>query len=619
MQSEVVRMKKTVKKLIALILCVSLLIPAAVLGVSAAEKKTDCTDECEFYPTIIIPGLGQSSVCVTDDNGEFLLDKDGKKISAFPAYIQIGDIIKKAALPLVLSLLTQKDMGLSDALKEVIRSCFGINQVDLKAQVVTNVKVEKFPYSFAECNEYEMSVINSHIPFNKYDTDLPYDHLYYFTYNSFGNHIDTALELYDYIQMVKEQTGHDKVNIVPISQGGTIASAMFDYKPEIYDDLHKVIFIVPCLDGSTIIGDVFNDRVTFLNPDYLYNGFLEESRLLDKNTAKLIEVLARILPDDVFVGALSGAVDVLVGEIMTRSTSMWAMCPSGDYPTAREKYLSAPEMADIREQTDKYYKAQLNSRANIQKLVDKGIQVFNVAEYDYAVINVGESWNKENGDYIIQLDSTAMGTYAANCGETLPADYVQANTSPNCSDPTHNHISPDNVVDASTGLLPDHTWYFDNQRHDLTQHNDVILEIAFELIAHDDVTDVYADPRFPQFLSGRDVRKIEGLIEQAKAVDASSLSADDAAELSAAIAQAEADLADSTSGDLNEACDRLTEILVKIGVAETVETSDNIFTKISPWLFGLFGSNGFSEMPRMIINMLIKPIYETINSIFAKI
>ncbi len=610
-------MKRTLKKIISLVLCAAMLFSVAAIGTSATEKTTDCNGDCEYYPTVIIPGLGQSSVCVTDDDGNFILDKDGKKISAFPAYIQIGDIIKKAAVPLILSLFTQKDMGLTDALKEVIRSCFGINQADLKAQITTNVKVEKFPYSFAECSEYEMSVINSHIPFNKYHTDLPYDHLYYFTYNSFGNHIDTALELYDYIQMVKKQTGHDKVNIVPISQGGTIASAMFEYKPEIYDDLHKVLFIVPCLDGSTIIGDVFNDRITFLDPEYLYNGFLEESRLLDKNTAKLIEVVARILPDDVLVGALSGAVDVLVSEIMTRSTSMWAMCPSGDYPTAREKYLSAPEMAEIRKQTDQYYQAQLNSKANIQKLVDNGIQVFNVAQYDYAMINVGESWNTENADYIIQLDSTSMGAYAANCGETLPEDYEQANTSPNCSDPTHNHISPDNVVDASAGLLPDHTFYFDNQRHDLTQHNDVILKIAFELIAHDDVTDVYSDPRFPQFNSGRDVRAIEGLIKQAKAVDTSSLSAENATELNAAIAQAEADLADTTSGDLSKACERLSAILVEIGAAEAVDTSDNVFTKISPWLFGIFGSNGFSEMPKMIINMLIKPVYEAINSIIA--
>lgn len=40
-------MKKTLKKAIALILCFALLVPAAVLGVTAAEKKTDCGDDCE--------------------------------------------------------------------------------------------------------------------------------------------------------------------------------------------------------------------------------------------------------------------------------------------------------------------------------------------------------------------------------------------------------------------------------------------------------------------------------------------------------------------------------------------------------------------------------------------
>ncbi len=596
-------MKKRLLGAVSLIISIAMLVSVCSVGSFAADTRTDCGGNCEYYPTVIIPGLGQSSVCVTDDDGNFILDDEGKKISAFPAYIQIGNIIKRAALPLILSLVTQRNIGLTAALQDVIRDCFCINQADLEAQITTNVKVEKFPYSFAECSEYEMSIINSHIPFNKYHTDLPYDHLYYFSYNSFGNHIDAAYELYDYIQMVKEQTGHDKVNIVPISQGASIASAMFDYKPEIYNDLHKVLFIVPALDGSTIIGDVFNDRITFLEADYLYNGFLEESRLVDKNTANLIEVVARILPDDILVDALSGAVDVLVREIMTRSTSMWALCPSGDYPTAAEKYLSDPEMADIKRQTDRYYHAQLNSRANVQKMLDMGIQVFCVAQYDYPVINVGESWNTENGDYIIQLDSTSLGAYAANCGETLPEDYVQKNT--HCDNPDHNHISPDRVVDASAGLLADTTFYFDNQRHDLTQHNDVILKIAFELIAHDDITDVYSDPRFPQFNYGRDVRVIESLIKQAKEVDASSLSSDDAAELNAALAQAEADLANTTSGDLSNAENRLTAILVKIGVMEAEDTSDNIFTKISPWLNENYGSNGFSEMPALtFINLL---------------
>lgn len=610
-------MKNKLLKAISLILCIAMLASAGAVNAFASEKRTDCGNDCEFYPTVIIPGLGQSSVCVVDENGDFVLNDEGKKISAFPAYIQLPEIIKEAAIPLILSLALQRDIGLSDALANVIEICFGINASDLKAQNTGNVYVEKFMYSYAECNEYEQGVINSHIPFNKYPTDLPKDHLYYFTYNSFGNHIDVTKELYDYIQMVKEQTGHDKINLVPISQGGTFANALFEYYPDVMDDLHKVLYIVPALDGSTIIGDVFNDRITFLNADYLYNGFLGESGLMDEQTARIIEIVARILPDDVLMECLNKAVDVLVEKIMIRSTSMWSLCPSGDYPTAAELYLSSPEMADIKAQTDKYYQAQLNSDKNIQTLLDKGVQVFNVAQYDFAMINVGETWNTQNADYIIQLDSTSMGAYAANVGETLPDDYVQQNT--HCSNPEHNHISPDRVVDASTGLLPDTTFYFDNQRHDLTQHNNAILKLAMELIAHDDIKDVYSSPEFPQFNFGRDVRTLETLVEQADAVDTSSLSSETAAELAAAVANAEAVLDKTviTEDEHEKAADKLTDALVKAGAMKAEKESDpSVLAGISNWLYENYGTNGYSEMPGITIKKAFNSVKEFVGSIF---
>ena len=585
-------------------------------GFAAHDRITDCGDDCEFYPTVIIPGLGQSSVCVLDENGDFVLNDEGKKISAFPAYIQLPEIIKTAVVPLLLSLALQRDAGLSDALAEVIDICFEINKCDNNAQPIGNVKVEKFMYPYSECSEYEQSIINSHIPFHLYPTDLPYDHLYYFSYNSFGNHIDATKELYDYIQMVKEQTGHDKINLVPISQGGTYANALFEYYPDVMDSLHKVLYIVPALDGSTIIGDVFNDRVTFLEAEYLYNGFLENLGLLDSNTARIIEIAARILPDEVLMTCLEKAVKTLVEDVMTMSTSMWALCPSGDYLSAAELYLSSPERASIKEQTYKYYQAQLHSDDNIRKLLDKGVQVFNVAQYNFPMINVGETWNTQNADYIIQLDSTSMGAYAANVGEKLPEDYKQQNT--NCSNPEHNHISPDRVVDASTGLLPDTTFYFAGQRHDLTQHNDVILEIAMELIAHDDIKDVYSSPEFPQFNYGRDVRNLLSLLEIAGEIDTASLSADDAAEFNAAVAQAENTLANSTAKpeEFTAAEKKLTDILVKLGAAEAVETKEpSVFLeKLSLWIYDNYGTNGYSEMPAITV----KKIFNGIKNIFSK-
>ncbi|MBO4894620.1 MAG: hypothetical protein J5562_06880 [Clostridia bacterium] len=598
-------MNKYFRTAVSVLLCLSLVFGLAATGFTAGAKRSSCGDDCEFYPTIIVPGLGQSPVWVTDENGEPITDGDGNRVTAFPAYLQLGKIIGTVLFPALLSILTQRDIGLSDAFAKAIDDSFGINTSDLTAHNTGNVVTQKFLHSYAECDESEIALINMHIPFEKYTTELPKDHIYYYTYNSFGNHIDLAADLHDYIDMVKEQTGHDKVNLVPLSQGASIVSAMLEYYPDTYKELHKVMFVVPALDGSIIIGDVFNGRVNFLNKDYLYNGFLEEMTLLDEYTARLIEVAARILPDEVLMATLEKGVKHLVENTMIRSTSMWALCPSGDYPTAAEKYLSSPEMADIKAQTDRYYQAQLHARDNIQKLVDNGVQVFDVVEYNIPVINVSERWNTMNGDFIIQVDSTSMGAYTANVGETLPDGYQQKNT--HCTNPGHNHISPDNVVDASAGLLPDTTFYFNGQRHDLTQHNDVILRLAMRLIADDEITDVYSSPEFPQFLSGRNVSTLNSLLETAQGVDRSKLSAEKARALDAAVEKSNAVLSDNltTKEDIADCEKALTDALVDAGAMKAQSEKDpSTLRRVSLYLYDNFGTNGYSEIPLLAIAKL---------------
>ena len=596
-------MKKSFRAALSFVLCLAIIGSFLSVGFAEEAKITTCGDDCEFYPTIIVPGNGQSSVCVTDDDGNFILDKDGKKIQAFPAYFQVGKIIGRVLFPALVSLLLQRDIGLSDAFADVIDESFGINACDLNGQVVTNVVTEKFPYPYSKCSDYEKSVINNNIPLDKYPTALPDDHIYYFEYNSMGNHIDIANELYDYIQMVRGQTGHDKVNLVPLSQGASVTSAMLEYRPEVMDQLHKVIFVVPALKGSTLFGDVFTGRVSFLNTDYLYNGFLSDMRLMDEKTARLVEIILRILPDEVISATLDKGVRHLMENTMVRSTSMWALVPPEDYPAAAEKYLSSPEMANIKAQTDRYYQAQLHLENNIQQLLDRGVQVFDIAEYNYPLINIGERWNQMNADFILTLDSTSMGAYSTNCGETLPDGYEQKNT--HCADETHNHISPDRVVDASAGLLPDTTFYFEGQRHDLTQHNSVILKLAMRLIADDEITDVYSSPEFPQFLSGRNVQELLTLLDTAKALRAEGKSN---ASIDAAAADAQAALDNNlATGDEVAACEKaLRECLVKAGAAEEEKAAEDAtaLRNISAYLYANYGTNGFSEMPLLFIKNL---------------
>ena len=583
-----------------------------IISVSAEEAdfsvRTDCNGECEFYPTIIVPGLGQSNTWLADENGVLLTDDAGNYITSFPAYVQTDKLIKTLALPALKSLFTQSDAGLSEAAKQAVWDAFGHQACDENAMPSDRIVTEKYLQSTADTPDFGQTEVFGHVPFNLYDTKQPFDHMYYFAYSSFGNHLQLVDELYEFIQMVKAQTGHDKVNLVPLSQGGTLFSGLIEYYPEVVNELHKIILVVPALDGSTIIGDAFNGNFSIDNLDFLYNGFLENLGLLDEFTARLIEVALRILPDEVIMKVVNAALSTLVEDVMTTSTNMWVLCPSADYPTAAEKYLSTPERAEIRRQTDIYYQTQLHAKDNILNLVENGVQVFCFCEYNTPMIDVGATWNTQNADFIIQTDSTSMGAYFANCGETLPEDYVQKNTY--CSDPTHNHISPDRVVDASAGLLPDQTFYFDGQRHDLTALNDIILKLALNLIECDDIKDVYSLPEFPQFNIGRITSNVRIYMNQVKELDTAGMSAAEIAEKNAAVAEAEA-LLDTTTGEQGEAeaCEaRLIDVLVRAGKMEApaAEKDPTMFRKLSLWLYENYGTNGFSEMYSMTAKNMFK-------------
>ena len=600
------------KKLISCILAV--VIAFSMLSICAfAETKTDCNGNCDTCPAIVVPGIGQSNVWALDENGDYLLDDDGNRIMCFPAVVDVGSIVKKVLFPALMTIVSQKDAGLSEALCGAVLDAFAINMCDENGKNTGNIEVEKYLYSVAECSDYEKEQIYNNIPLQNFADMAGEDHLYYCAYNSFGNNYDTVAELYDYIQMVKAETGHDKVNIVPISMGGSLANGLLEYYPQVMDDLNKVVYIVPALNGSSIVGDLYTKNFAFFDTDFLYNGFLEA--LMDEEDARMIEVIARILPDEVLAGALRNVADCLVNDIAANVTSLWGLCPKEFYPEASQALLgSKPE---IKRQTDMYYQAQLNSHKNIQALVDKGVEVFNIVDYDVPLYLIGNSWNNDNADGVIHLSSTAMGVHSALAGETLGADYQQANTSANCTDPSHNHISPDNVVDASTGLLPDHTFYFDGQGHEQTAKNDAIISLATRLLATDDIKDVYSTSDYPQFNAKRDPRALKNTyIPEAKAVDTSDLSAEDAAELEAALAEAEAFVNSTASydGEQKEVEDRLIGILVKIGVREPKieEEPKTFFTNLSLWLYDNYGTDGIFEIPGGGIKLLFRAIKELI-------
>lgn len=533
------------KKTVSLFLCVVLVFSSASLFAFAGDaKKAFCGGNCSNSPTVVIPGLFQSEVTCYDSDGKVMLDSKGNERKG-PFFMDTSEVVesalKKALLPLSKTLITQTDeknefanaLGevLGEALMERIKS-------DNNGNFVHDIRATKYETSVANLSEYDREYVLKTIPLQKYVEKVGADHLYFFSYSSFDNMERLAKQIVDLIEKAKKESGHEKVNVVPISQGGSLWNAVMEYYPEIAKDIDRVVYIVPATDGSVLIGDIFANG--FIDDDdALYDYMFPLLMGEDTWTGYLVDLLIRIFPKDVLNSVLDIAVDRLIKDYLSNSTCMWGLVPSGLYKTARDKYLSDESKAEIRKQTDRYCQAQLNAKKNILAFKAEGVEFFDVVGYNHSLYPIVDSWKTLNADGIIQLDSTSLGAVSAPVGKTLGKDYKQqGNGFGTCCDPKHNHIDPHNVVDASTGLLPDHTFYFYNHNHEQTANCDVIIDLAVRLLWDKSFKNVYSYPEeFPQFNTSRESKWLISAVDAMRGYDRSTLSEADAKELDAAIAE----------------------------------------------------------------------------------
>ena len=600
-------MRSPIRKTLSVLLALSLMLGCFLLPVGAAQEG--------YYPSIVIPGIFQSDVRLYNADGTERTHADGTPYEK-PFYLdETGDIVKAALkdalAPIGKMLILQKDKDsmAAKAIASVLGETLGGKiRSDSEGHFVNDVRAVKYNTSLANLSEEDREFALDQIPLREYAAKAGMDHLYFFSYESLGNIYDIAEDLYDLIQIAKRECNSDKVNLAPISQGGSVFNALMqiyrDRGLELADDIHRVAFIVPAADGAAVLGDIYHYGL--LDDDEALYGYMFPSLLGDDQQwlSYLITLILRYLPNADVNNILDVAVDTLIEEYLGNSTCLWALIPSKDYPDCREKYLSGPEDAVIREQTDWYYNAQVNCRSYILEEKEKGIEFFDVVDYNCELYHICDSWDKVNADGIIHTDSESFGATSYGVNVPLPEGYKQANTY--CTDPSHNHIDPAGVLDASTGILCETTFYFYGQHHESTARNDVIIRLATRILWDDTLKDVHSDPAFPQFNYGRDSRKLINLYNRWKNYDASSLPEAQQAELAAALDEAAAAIASTVmpEEEFNAVYDRLYAITYTIENGKTPDNSPDKFvqaiTKIlkffSEFMLKYFGGKGYSDI-----------------------
>ncbi len=443
--------------------------------------------ENRFTPCVILPGIGQSKVEMTDKKGE-------KIKMAWPIDIEGDEILGKIKGALMKMMLFRKDAGFSDKVASIVEEITDPIASLPDGSMKNNLRVVSYPQSLKECTADEKRYIYKMVPLQMLSERIGEENLFFFAYNSFGDTYETAKELSDYIDMVKEKTGSEKVNLVPVSLGGALSIAYFQLFSQ-KKDVSRVMYFVAALEGSQLIADIMaKDIIT-------ENGLAMIEMLADAKTAETVGGFLKIMPEGVFEATVNKALDALIRTVLANSLSMWGIIPPDRYPALADLYLSDKAHASLREKADRFYEYRLHFKEHVRELETQGVEFFAVCGYGLQLLALAKS-NKLSSDGIIQISSTSLGAVSAPLGETLAELSGEGR---NCTE--HQHLSPDGTIDAAFGQWPERTWYFAGQRHDDTAYNDKALTVAARVLSDNTFTDIYSDPELPQFGVAHDNRK----------------------------------------------------------------------------------------------------------------
>ena len=440
---------------------------------------------CGFYPTIVIPGIGDCKAFEVDSNGNHLR-------SAWPPDIDkhaMKKLKNSLIFPALRMLILRHDLGFTKKAGEAISEAIDTLTSTPDGKYKHNVQVETYDTSMAECSAEGKKFIYRMLPLKPLAEHIGEDHMFYFAFVPIGNTQETVERLREFIQMVKQKTGHSKVNLASVSLGATITTAYLDtYSSD--GDINRVVGVVPAFDGSKNISDIMKGAIAYDDYEVL---FIE---LMGRKTAENVIKAAKLLPKNVLRKFIEAVVGAVVETVIVNASNMWGLVPAHEYEALSKKLIGDPAHAKIKEQTDRWWKARADFPAMVAKARENGIDIFALCGYNVQLYKVVNS-TMVSSDMVVHSASETMGANFAPLGETLGANYKQQNL--NCSNPAHNHINPQNDVDASCGAIPDTTWFWRNMEHEEAADNKQLLELMKQLLSDNTIKDVYQDPAYPQF------------------------------------------------------------------------------------------------------------------------
>ena len=388
-------------------------------------------------PLIIIPGPTISTLNLVDNEGNKI-----KQVLPFQTDKQLlADTVKNSLIKMV---LTKKDSGFSDSIAKIADDMFEPLSVNEDGTKKYNVKAVEIKRSLKNCSDGTKEIFNRAFPTESLINAIGEENIYLFNYDIFGDVFTVAKQLDNFICNIKNTTGAEKADILCISLGGAVLKAyLCEYAHK--NDISKVISVASLMNGSSLIADIFENKIVSANIEQLLAMFSDK----DKSFASL----TKMLPPDAVENTAKKCMELAKSKFFNNCTMMWACIPDNRFDAVYSSLIRSGSELD--KKVSGLHNYSKNLKKELKALYDNGMRFYQFCGYGNKLIPI--TTNSEiSSDGIVDASLASFGaTFSSVDSEPI---YF------NC-------------------LFGDTTWFYKNEDHLSIQKNKVLIENVAKILA----------------------------------------------------------------------------------------------------------------------------------------
>ncbi len=435
------------KKVLSVILC--LVLTLACVAPSFATEP-------EEYPTIYVIGAHKNEI----------YNAQGEKV--YPLKIDFAGTIKETLGPCLKELA--KGMITDDytSYAEEFNASWAPHFEDLILDPNGEVTNGSYPEFYTETDH----LVGKTSGFGPWDCRFWYDWR--------ESPIRTAHELKAHIDDVMEKTGKDKVQLIGRCYGANVIAAYLElYKDHAKACVSDISYYASSIMGVDFMSALFSGQITMENEamaNFLECYIADRGLIGDENCASFALALVELFEQanmlgvtgDAFISFLNNFKDDLFPLILRNTfagwLSYWAMVTPDLYEQARDFVFNTDEVRAeyagfIQKADEYYYTVQVNAIDTMLEMKDAGINFYIFAKYNFAEFPLYEGATAQS-DADTPVFRQSFGATCAEYNKVLSEEYLASVSTDNLK-----YISPDRIIDASTCLFPETTWFVKDLHH----------------------------------------------------------------------------------------------------------------------------------------------------------